>query len=175
MAHESTEASPVEQQAQHSPDAELMALVRPAPNDPSGTFAHALELLASIQKTPSCNRVAASMLLDSCHSIEGSEPDAEASLEDYRSIYAAQLAMCEIGSANSVRPQSCDQLTTSVKGNSKGAKIIRKDKLSQCLRSLESKPQWWTSYSNNRQNAWVMCQAARIDIEKGEYGNFCLD
>lgn len=152
-----------------------MALVRPAPIDPSGTFTHALEILASIQASPSCNRVAASTLLDSCHSIEGSEPDAEASIEDYRSIYAAQLAMCEIESVNSVKPQSCDQLVTMAKGKSKGLRKIRKDRLSQCLQSLESRPQWWTSYSNNRQNAGVMCQAARIDIEKGNSRIFGLD
>ena len=154
-----------EKQNEEGPNADLVALVRPMPQDPSGTFSHALELLASIQTSPSCHRIAASMLLDSCHSIEGSESDAEASVEDYRSIYAAQLAMCEIGSANSVKPQSCDHLV--VKSKSKAVGNVRKDKLSQCLHSLESRPQWWTSYSNNKQNAGVMCQAARIDIEKG--------
>jgi len=158
----------IEKQAQLAPNAELVALVRPMPDDPSGTFTHALELLASIQTSPSCNRIAASTLLDSCHSIEGSEHDVDASIEDLRSIYAAQLAMCEIGSANSVKPQSCGALTTAAKTKSKGARSISKDELSKCLRSLESRPQWWTSYSNNRQNAGVMCQAARMDIEKGK-------
>jgi hypothetical protein len=45
---------------------------------------------------------------------------------------------------------------------------IKGQQLGQCLKSLESRPQWWTSYSNNRQNAVVMCQAARGQIEKGE-------
>jgi len=158
----------IEEQAQIAPNAELVALVRPMPNDPSGTFTHALELLASIQTSPSCNRIAVSTLLDSCHSIEGSEHDVETSIEDFRSIYAAQLAMCEIGSANSVKPQSCEALTIATKSKLKGARSVRKDQLSQCLQSLESRPQWWTSYSNNRQNAGVMCQAARLDIEKGQ-------
>ncbi len=160
--------------AQLAPNAELMALVRPMHNDPSGTFTHALELLASIQTSPSCNRIAASTLLDSCHAIEGSERDRETSIEDFRSIYAAQLAMCEIGSANSVKPQSCEALTTAARIKSKGARSIPKDQLSKCLQSLESRPQWWTSYSNNRQNAGVMCQAARVDIEKGELCKFQL-
>lgn len=38
----------------------------------------------------------------------------------------------------------------------------------QCLRALESRPQWWTSYSNSRQNAMVICQAARIETEREE-------
>lgn len=161
-------ARKTEEQAHVAPDAELMALVRPAPDDPSGTFTHALELLASIQTSPSCNRIAAATLLDSCHSIEASDHDPETSTEDFKSIYAAQLAMCEIGSANSVKPQACGVLTTVTQSKSKGAKKVRKDQLSNCLQSLESRPQWWTSYSNNRQNAGVMCQAARLDIEKGK-------
>ena len=43
--------------------------------------------------------------------------------------------------------------------------------MEQCLKALESRPQWWTSYSNNRQNAMVICQAARIETEKEELLN----
>lgn len=46
--------------------------------------------------------------------------------------------------------------------------ILPKKDLEQCLRSLESRPQWWTSYSNNRQNAIIICQASRIEAEKEE-------
>ena len=157
----------VKLQAQEQPNAELMALVRPTPNDPFGVYSHALEIMKSVQKSPSCNQEAAAVLMNSCQSLEGSEHDAEGSTEDFRSIYAAQLAICEIGSANSLKPQ-CDSLTATVKGKSKAAESIRKDQLSRCLHSLQSRPQWWTSYSNNRQNAAVLCQATRIDIEKGK-------
>ncbi|KAL6714378.1 hypothetical protein ACLMJK_007801 [Lecanora helva] len=153
---------------QDVPKSELVSLVRTKPEDPSGTFAQALELLASLQTSPSCNRLAASSLLDSCQSIEDSQSDAEEIIEDYRSIYAAQLALCEIGSANPAMPQSCDQLVAVTKSRGKGTRSVHKDRLNHCLQSLESRPQWWTSYSNNRQNAGVMCQAARIDIEKGQ-------
>ncbi|KAI9925205.1 hypothetical protein MW887_006125 [Aspergillus wentii] len=43
-----------------------------------------------------------------------------------------------------------------------------KEVLGSCLKSLESRPQWWTSYSNSRQNAVVICQAARVENEKEE-------
>ena len=36
----------------------------------------------------------------------------------------------------------------------------------QCLKSLQSTPQYWTSFSNARQNAVVMCQASRDVIER---------
>jgi hypothetical protein len=91
-------------------------------------------------------------------------------MEDVRSIYAAQLAICEIVSAETAIPQSCKSLALfpELKSHRElSSKSVRKDHLSQCLQSLESRPQWWTSYSNSRQNAVVMCQAAREDIEKG--------
>lgn len=46
--------------------------------------------------------------------------------------------------------------------------ILPRQDLEQCLKSLESRPQWWTSYSNNRQNAMIICQASRIEAEKEE-------
>lgn len=45
---------------------------------------------------------------------------------------------------------------------------VPKELLEQCLRTLESRPQWWTSYSNSRQNALVICHASRIETEKEE-------
>ena len=149
---------------------DLAALIRPLPDDQRGIYTQALQLLSSMQASPSCNRLAASTLLDSCHSIDGSRQDAETSFEDVKSIYAAQLAMCEIVSAKSTIPQPCGALAPALdskRHKAASVKSVRKVQLSQCLQALESRPQWWTSYSNSRQNAVVMCQAARADIEKG--------
>ena len=124
-----------------------------------------------MQSSPSCNRLATSTLLDSCQSVDGSSQNAEVSLEDVRSVYAAQLAMCEIVSAGSTVPQTCKSLASPLGTDvhqMSGFKSIRRDQLGLCLQSLESKPQWWTSYSNSKQNAMVMCQAARVDLEKGK-------
>lgn len=152
-------------------DQDLTALIRPEPLDQTGIYTQALQLLSSMQGSPSCNRLAASTLLDSCHTVDGSKQDAEDSLEDMRSVYAAQLAICEIVSAGSVVPQACTSLEVSPDKNihqTSGYRHVRRDQLALCLQSLESKPQSWTSYSNSKQNAMVMCQAARVDIEKGK-------
>lgn len=163
-------------------DADLSVLVRPLPVDQSGIYSQALQLLGSMQASPSCNRLAASTLLSSCQNIEESTHNIEATLDDVRSIYAAQLAMCEISSTGLTIPRECKPLQSvnepqglqgsqkhSSEGNLRLAndRNVRKRQLRLCLRSLESRPQWWTSYSNSRQNAMIMCQAARVDIEKG--------
>ena len=158
---------------------DLTALVRPSPTENSAVYSEALRILTSMQASPSCHRLAASNLLNSCQSIEGAPSDTESSLDDVKAIYAAQLAMCEIFSAGSAIPQQCNPLnpqheTRGRRGFSGIASGGRQrsdnkhvnEQLSQCLQALESRPQWWTSYSNSRQNAVVMCRAARVEIEK---------
>ena len=104
-------------------------------------------------------------------------------MEDLKSVYAAQLAICEIVDAGSSIPGNCKSIKPKQHvpsgvgfgimgktnhGRDNAATTISKSHLIPCLQSLESRPQHWTSYSNNRQNAVVMCQAARINIEKGD-------
>ncbi|GLA81240.1 hypothetical protein AtubIFM56815_004882 [Aspergillus tubingensis] len=59
-------------------------------------------------------------------------------------------------------------LSTGYKTHFDAAETVSKRHLESCLRSLESRPQWWTSYSNSRQNAVVICQAARFENEREE-------
>lgn len=151
-------------------DTDLTTLLLDPVNSQSEIYLKAMELLGSIQSAPSCNRLAASSLLTSCKSIEGSSSDSEHATDDVRSIYAAQLAVCELRSAGALTPPQCALISpTASEKQAKGYHKIDKYHLSQCLQSLESRPQWWTSYSNNKQNAVVMCRAARVDIEKGQF------
>ncbi|KAJ5380598.1 uncharacterized protein N7496_003026 [Penicillium cataractarum] len=135
--------------------------------------------------SPSCNRVAATRLVTSCQDLGGkgnTDPDTNQVLDVIRSVYAARLAICELESAGAVVPQPCIPVTVPIPSPSNsGFRFFRRFKsmdcdetllpkkdLEQCLRSLESRPQWWTSYSNNRQNAMIICQASRIEAEKEE-------
>lgn len=162
---------------------DLTAFVRASSVDKPQVYSQALSLLDSMQNAPSCNRLAASTLMDSCRSIEGSTTGAESLLEDIRSVYAVKLAVCEIVSAGSAVPSDClpfRSVSSEFRQRGRGgagangrtkpvsANDIDARQLKSCLQSLESRPQWWTSYSNSRQNAVVMCQASRADIEKGE-------
>lgn len=164
---------------------DLTALIGLHLGDHSEVYTQAVQLLTSMQSSPSCHRLAASTLLTSCQAIEGSNTNAEGLLDDLKSVYAAQLAVCELTGAGLPVPQHCGSLMWSetftgkqgLRGflNSRSGKLdgkagtheVDQRQLNQCLKSLESRPQWWTSYSNSRQNAVVMCQAARIDIDKG--------
>ncbi|KAI4269882.1 MAG: hypothetical protein LQ337_007025 [Flavoplaca oasis] len=160
-----------------NPDTDLKTLLLASPDSQSQVYTSALQVLEGLKTSPSCHRLAAASLIRSCQSIDGSSPDPEESLEDVKSVYAAQRALCEIMDAGSKSPEDCRVFVPSHSAQS-SRKVTRsfthagsttskiKGKLGLCLQALESRPQHWTSYSNNRQNAIVMCQAARIDIEK---------
>jgi hypothetical protein len=151
-------------------------------------FSEAVQLLESMSASPSCNRVAATRLVTSCQDLGGkgnTDPDTNQVLDVIRSIYAARLAICELEGAGAVVPQPCVSVTVPIPSPSNsGFRFFRRSKsmdcdetllpkkdLEQCLKSLESRPQWWTSYSNNRQNAMIICQASRIEAEKEEMLN----
>ena len=164
------DVAPSSTQPAGKPDvgSDLTALIMDPLNGQSELYLKALELLGSIQSASSCNRLAASILLTSCKSIEGPSSDSENAIDDIKSIYAAQLAVCELQSAGALTPPQCALISpTATEKQAKPYQRVDKYHLSQCLKSLESRPQWWTSYSNNKQNAVVMCRAARVELEKG--------
>ncbi|KAE8368643.1 hypothetical protein BDV27DRAFT_167640 [Aspergillus caelatus] len=151
-------------------------------------FKEAVQLLESMRSSPSCNRIAASRLVTSCQSIgkktDNIDPETYRVLEHTRSLYAARLAICELNGAGTHIPNACLPVTfpspqkKGIFGFSLKSEIpvnnvdsISVQLLESCLKSLESRPQWWTSYSNSRQNAFVICQAARVENEKEELLN----
>lgn len=152
-------------------------------------FTQALHILTALESAPSCNRLATANLIDSCQSL-GSPNNANHhivfTLDEVKSTFAARLAVCELQGAHAAIPSQCSTLLPDGRkpesrslrcllpksdcSNEKKSDMFSTTtvgELNHCLAALESRPQWWTSYSNARQNAVVMCHAARIEIEKG--------
>lgn len=151
-------------------------------------ISQAVDFVVSMQTAPACTRMAASHLMSECKLLEHA-PDftknrPEAYLDGVKTEYAAKLAVCELLSAqppdNAIPPLHCDILVPSSRACSKGGwwsqaptsadkqcyPAHKEYQYSQCLKTLQSSPQYWTSFSNARQNAVVMCQASRDSIER---------
>jgi hypothetical protein len=149
----------------------------------------AVEFVVSMQTAPTCTRMAASHLMNECklleHAPDFAKSRPEAYLDNVKTEYAAKLAVCELLSAqpfNPTPPPNCDILVPASRHCGKGGswwysrQEVPSDKqcypdfkdhqYTQCLKSLQSTPQYWTSFSNARQNAVVMCQASRDAIER---------
>lgn len=145
-------------------------------------YSEAIQLLNSMKSSSSCNQHAVTDLVASCQLLDGTGNDqaqgSSLSMDLIKSLYAARLAVCELSGAGATVPEKCVPIISSQRDDQfrafsqktswKGDGTVSVPELEPCLRSLESKPQWWTSYSNNRQNAVVMCQAARFDIERDQ-------
>lgn len=147
-------------------------------------FSEAVQLLESMTTSPSCTRIAAMRLVTSCQSFGGNanaDEEPQEALDHIRSVYAARLAICELEGAGASAPTPCLQVTLSPPISKSrfsfmsspgvpdsSTSLVTRELLEPCLKALESQPQWWTSYSNSRQNAIVICQASRIEIEKEE-------
>ncbi|EGD99210.1 hypothetical protein TESG_06649 [Trichophyton tonsurans CBS 112818] len=167
---------------------DLPLLLHTTPAQENIFFSKALHLLESMQHAPSCNQRAVASLITSCQALSPETSErrhyTHSDLDHVKSLYAARLAVCEITGTGAAIPEKCLDTFPSHNGRRpqyqdsfQGFQVVEEKRnipaavLEPCLRSLESKPQWWTSYSNSRQNAAVMCHAARFDIEKEELLN----
>ena len=160
----------------------------------SDPFNAVLDIIRTVEALPACNKVASAALLHSCSGLDESATSSDRDnagindlLEESKSIYATRLAVCELLEAANAVPDACSAFVPTKKTTRKrgfkgifGAKetsqpvvhyqdydeATERD-LKRCTVALGSKPQWWTSYSNARQNAVVMCHATRAQVEKG--------
>ena len=152
----------------------------------------ALETVQKLETLPSCNRMATAALLDSCQSIDASAQTKEdhgpdTFVEATKTVYAARLAICELSDAKVVPPKQCAKFVPTKRTAKKTWRgifdksgptepmahyeqyedVTERDS-DVCVSALYTEPQAWTSFSNARQNAVVLCQAVRTDVEKQE-------
>ncbi|EUC49147.1 hypothetical protein COCMIDRAFT_33411 [Bipolaris oryzae ATCC 44560] len=173
-----------------APTIDVNSLLQHTTSRNQKVITQALGIVSSMQNAPTCTQMAASHLMNECklleHAPEFTKSRPEAYLDKVKIEYAAKLAVCELLSTqpvNSVAPPHCDILVPAAKHCDKGGSwwharpaVVTEDRqcypkfkeyqYMQCLKSLQSTPQYWTSFSNARQNAVVMCQASRDAIER---------
>ncbi|KAF2196911.1 hypothetical protein GQ43DRAFT_444702 [Delitschia confertaspora ATCC 74209] len=170
---------------------DLASMLQSAPPGQQELLSNALRIIHSMESSPTCNRLAALSLINSCKSLEQVPEDSKDSkmkpddiLDHVKSEYAARLAVCELMGATINPPKECAILIPSssacVKHKFRSlfawnevtptAELCypetTRTQFERCLRTLDSRPQWWISYSNARQNAVVMCHASRDAIER---------
>lgn len=163
----------------------------------SDSMQQTLDLIKNVESLPSCAKIASSALLHSCSALEGSITHDDSDLrrgsdlfvEEEADIYSARLAVCELSGADFSIPSACQSFIPTEKsknkrgirgfwsknGPSQPATVfqyyddVTLNNLQQCRKSLGSTSQSWTSYSNNRQNAVVMCRAMQSQVDNDEH------
>lgn len=95
-------------------------------------------------------------------------------LMDYTYSYALSLAMCDLSVARQTIPYSCRhfQDSTLVGLSTKDRKQemhVTHEQIQACVSSLYLDNNSWTSFTSNKGKATLLCQASRIDIQKGKH------
>ena len=106
-----------------------------------------LQELEQGRMTPTCVREAIHALSDHCRTI-----DTDLQTPD-KICFAIKLTLCELEMAEDV-PRECMSSCTY--------------NPYPCVRALETRPQWWTSFSGNLRDAALLCHAARHEVEKDQ-------
>ena len=155
-----------------------------------------LEMIENVKSLSSCAKIASSALLHACSALDGSiqhdgtdlKQGSDLLVDEEADIYAARLAVCELSGADFSIPKECKAFVPTERtkkkrsirgfwsndGPSEPGSLfqhydeITQTNLQQCRKALGSTPQSWTSFSNNRQNAVVMCRAMRSEVDKDE-------
>ena len=118
-----------------------------------------------------CKRVATIKLLTTCDDLQTGTTSHDQDLEDVQNLYAAHLAVCELEGANTKIPQSCRlQLPSSSEGLPEVLDADGRKTLRECIAKLHERVQWWTSYSNNRRDAYLWCRVMRPMFDQGRVG-----
>jgi hypothetical protein len=146
----------------------------------SAIISKALKAIEDLNRKQFCHRFAASMLLDNCRTPQSStdpitnKAGEEERREDYLKVFAVSLTVCDIEALQRPVPQQCSPYTQSTLmsiKNSRGSQsiIINHSEMSGCLKAIGADQSAVVSWKFNQQSTAVVCQVARMDIEKGEY------
>ena len=120
------------------------------------SFREAERALTSLEEARICKREATLKLISSSTCKDVFKETRREDVEIVQELYAIQLAKCEIESASAGLPQSC-QIDFASLSLEIGSRAALQSKIRSCLVILQSKPQWWTSYSNHRRDGYDWC------------------
>jgi hypothetical protein len=141
-------------------------------------FAEVRQMLHNIQASSSCHQRAANRLIKSCQSM--SSDGGSILIEHVKSLYAVRLAICETSEGEAPVPTQCrslltpeglhsqDRLDSSSRRISYEAEVVSGQELAPCVKALQKNNIYWISFSNNRQQASVICQALRWHVDREE-------
>jgi len=155
-------------------------LLRPQKAPDSAIITKALKAIEDLNRKQFCHRFAASMLLDNCRTPEQAHVSAATTnvveqerREEYLKIFAVSLTMCDIEALQRPLPPQCAPYGQSALMHAKnhdGSRSLRINhvEMNGCLKAIGSDQSAVVSWKFNQQSAAVVCQVARMDIEKGE-------
>ena len=156
-------------QADIAPDLADLLTVRDVDEDP--LLEKAMYVIDSVSTRSTCHQAAAAQLLVTCKAV-GKDISAEEGkhelLERAKSVYGVRLSVCETGEGRAAVPAMCKPILVIPRQLNVEFEVVNSKSLPPCLEALMAEHYYWTSYSNSRQDANVLCQAITLEATKLE-------
>lgn len=134
-------------------------------------FEKAMHVVDNLATQSSCHRAAAAHLLVTCKAVGSElaeEPGKHELLERAKSVYAVRVAVCETGEGRAAVPLTCKPVLNIPQRLTREIDVVSGKALGLCLEALMNEHYYWTSYSNNRQDANTLCQASTLEATRLE-------
>ncbi|KAH0843612.1 hypothetical protein FOPE_08612 [Fonsecaea pedrosoi] len=146
-----------------------LLILREPDNDP--VFEKAMRVVDNLATQSTCHQAAAGHLLVTCKTIGanmGRQQGKHELLERAQSVYAVRVAVCETGEGRAAIPPACKPILEIPQRLDHEIDVVNSKILASCLEALITEHYYWTSYSNNRQDANTLCQATTIESSRLE-------
>jgi hypothetical protein len=151
------------------PDLTDLLAFRDMEQDP--VFQKAMQVINNLATQSTCHQTAAAQLLVTCKASGRSATPASGKhelLERSKSVYAVRVAVCETGEGRAAVPATCRPVLDIPQRLHGEIDVVSSKSLAACLEALLVEHYYWTSYSNNRQDANTLCQASTLEASRLE-------
>ncbi|KAJ9608531.1 hypothetical protein H2200_007519 [Cladophialophora chaetospira] len=147
---------------------EILAYREP---DGDPIFEKAMRVVDALATQSTCHQAAAGQLLVTCKAVGANMAKEDGKyelLERAKSVYAIRVAVCETGEGKADVPSMCNPILSIPLRLDHEIDVISSRTLAPCLGALMEEHFYWTSYSNNRQDANTLCQATTLESTRLE-------
>ncbi|KAH7161431.1 hypothetical protein EDB81DRAFT_644198 [Dactylonectria macrodidyma] len=143
----------------------------------SNMYTVAFRELQELESEPLCHRIAARLLVNNCHLLDGQDEatihmDSERAARDFVDSYAASLAICDLERGSFVIPLSCSKFRepalTALPVSNKPQLHVSTPEIDSCLEGLAQSDSAWNTWVSYRHKTLRFCEAARADNENAQ-------
>jgi hypothetical protein len=130
-----------------------------------------MHLVDTLATQSTCHQAAAAQLLVTCKTVGANmaqEDGKHELLERAKSVYAVRVAVCETGEGRAEVPSACRPILTIPQRLDHEIDVVSSRTVAPCLGALMEEHYYWTSYSNNKQDANTLCQASTLESTRLE-------
>ena len=157
--------------AHNQPQPSLTDILAYREPDEDPIFERAMHVVDTLATQSTCHQAAAAQLLVTCKAVGANmahEDGKHELLERAKSVYAVRVAVCETGEGRAEVPSACQPILHIPQRLDHEIDVLSSKTVAPCLGALMIEHYYWTSYSNNRQDANTLCLATTLESTRLE-------